>query len=98
MTPTQLQKIGEACFGPTWQSALAREIGVGDRQVRQWVAGDRIIPAEAERKIVVLVRHRATALKKLADALSLNPGVLDAHQVESASTGSAARVRGRFAS
>ena len=39
MTPTQLRQLGEALYGPRWQSDLARDLGVSDRTVRRWVGG-----------------------------------------------------------
>lgn len=36
-----LTRFGQALYGPRWQSDLARDLGVADRTVRAWVAGDR---------------------------------------------------------
>lgn len=47
MPPARLATIGEALYGPRWQSALARLLGVDDRTVRRWLAADRAIPEGA---------------------------------------------------
>ena len=47
MDSKQLRKAGESLarndpqtYGRGWQSALAREIGVGSRTVRAWLSGE----------------------------------------------------------
>ena len=45
MTPDLLREAGEALYGPLWQSELARALGVADRTVRRWIAGERPVPA-----------------------------------------------------
>ncbi len=52
MTPAELREIGEACFGPIWQTALARRLDVGDRLVRRWLAGT--VPIPSNRTVEVL--------------------------------------------
>jgi hypothetical protein len=44
MTSQQLTKIGEALFGPAWRAALAEALGVAERTVRRWAAGQSDIP------------------------------------------------------
>ena len=61
MTPKQLKSAGEALYGPRWQSALARRLGVDDRTVRRWLAGDREIPGPAIAAIDLLLKYRADA-------------------------------------
>ena len=40
MTPSDhLAAAGRALYGQLWQSALARDLGVNDRTMRRWVAG-----------------------------------------------------------
>lgn len=34
-----LRDAGEALYGPQWQSALARDLGISDRHMRRMVAG-----------------------------------------------------------
>ena len=36
----RLIMLGEAIFGPLWQNATARALGVNARQVHRWVSGE----------------------------------------------------------
>ncbi len=36
ITAAEIDVMGRAAYGPLWQSALAREIGVDSRTVRRW--------------------------------------------------------------
>ena len=38
-TPELLRAIGEALFGPRWQTDLAHHLDVNDRTVRRWLSG-----------------------------------------------------------
>ncbi len=50
MTPAELREIGEALYGPCWQTNLARALPVNVRSVRRWLTGERNIrPVIAER-------------------------------------------------
>lgn len=57
MTPKQLEKAGRDLYGEQWQTALARRIGVDDRTVRRWFAGDRAIPAPVAHLIALILRY-----------------------------------------
>lgn len=35
-----LRQVGEALYGPRWQSELARDLDISDRTVRRWAAGE----------------------------------------------------------
>lgn len=35
-----LRRVGEALYGPRWQTDLAQALAVNDRTVRRWVSGD----------------------------------------------------------
>lgn len=45
MTSSPLTIAGQALYGPQWQSALARDLGISDRTMRRWVAG--AVPPES---------------------------------------------------
>lgn len=62
VTDPNLKRAGEALYGDRWQSALARDLGVGDRRVREWVAGDRRIPPGVWADIAALLRDRRDAI------------------------------------
>ena len=72
-TAATLRQVGEALFGPTWQTSLAAELGLADRTVRRMVAGDRDIPAGVWDDIANLCRARAGALAGWADKLGTPP-------------------------
>ena len=64
-----LQDAGESLYGALWQSELARALGVADRTVRRWVAGDTAIPPGVWREIRDLLAKRAKAAEKLVARL-----------------------------
>lgn len=67
MTPeaARLGQIGEALFGLTWQSDLARALGVGARTVRHWVAEDSVPPAGIWRDLEAICRERIKLLNSI---------------------------------
>ena len=64
-----LVESGQALYGPQWQSALARDLGLADRTVRRWVAGTTELPAGVYTDLLRLVVERAAVLDGLADRL-----------------------------
>lgn len=68
MTPYRLLKIGSTLYGPTWQSHLARAIGVSPRTMRHWIAGKHPMPAGAWDDIFALAAKRRDALTALITA------------------------------
>ena len=44
MTPHELETRAVVLYGPQWQTALAKRVGVDARTVRRWKADDRPIP------------------------------------------------------
>lgn len=63
MTPDLLAQCGQALYGPAWQSALARDLGVSDRTVRRWVAGSSAAPRGINAELLRLIRQRAVDLR-----------------------------------
>lgn len=63
-----LAQCGEAMWGPRWQSDLAEAVGVSDRTVRRWVAGERIPPG-VFMDLIRLAVERAAYLDQLADEM-----------------------------
>lgn len=61
----RLEAIGILLYGSRWQSDLAKALGVSDRQVRRWVAGDTKVPDRALLQIQAIAQKRARALQKL---------------------------------
>lgn len=65
---TLLREVGEALYGPYWQSELARDRGVATRTVQRWVAGYPI-PAGLWPELREAVLQRRAALGDLAKRL-----------------------------
>lgn len=64
-----LRLVGEALYGPSWQTPLSDALGVADRTIRRWVAGDFEIPAGIWDELANLCDTRGTKLQALADKL-----------------------------
>ena len=67
LTPVMFNKVGEALFGPSWRTALAAALGVGERTVRRWQQPDANIPAGVMPDLVKLCREHAAELIGYAD-------------------------------
>ena len=64
-----LHKAGEALYGPRWQRETGKALGVTDRTVRRWVAGDPM-PADIEPRLRSLIDKRLADLRKIRGRLS----------------------------
>jgi hypothetical protein len=64
-----LHQTGEALYGPRWQTALSRDLGVSERTVRRWAAGTHDVPAGVWVDLLRLTQERAGALDELAEPL-----------------------------
>lgn len=64
-----LVECGEALYGPLWQSAVARDLGVAVRTVQRWVSGERDVPQGLYLDLLRLTQERALALDDLAPRL-----------------------------
>lgn len=62
MTKTNLRRAGALLLGDQWQRPLARALGVSDRLVRRWAAGDRPVPAWVVEEMMGLLQERQRAL------------------------------------
>lgn len=58
-------RYGEALYGKNFQCALARALGINDRTMRRWMAGDTSPPESVHDDLKVLVRERIALLRKL---------------------------------
>jgi DNA-binding transcriptional regulator YdaS (Cro superfamily) len=67
-----LYDVGQALYGPQWQSALARDLGVSDRTVRRWAAGVTTPPAGVYADLLRLTQERAERLLAIASRLKDN--------------------------
>lgn len=57
--PAELEKAGQLLFGERWQPDLARALNIGDRRVREFMAGERRIPPGVWADITALLRQRS---------------------------------------
>lgn len=64
-----LQTVGEALYGEHWQTALARQLSMTDRNIRRWMAGEGI-PDTTELAALLgphVARHRDTLIRLARD-------------------------------
>lgn len=64
-----LTAVGEALYGERWQSPLSRDLGVGDRRVREWVSAERSTPPGIRIDLMRLCLERAQTLDEIAERL-----------------------------
>jgi hypothetical protein len=71
-----LREVGEALFGPSWQTPLADELispatgrPVNLRTVQRWAHGDTEIPESVWPSLAELARKRGKALERIAAKL-----------------------------
>lgn len=58
LTPAVLAAAGAALYGDRWQNPLARDLGVADRTMRRWVAGQYPVPDGVRGNLMRLLRER----------------------------------------
>lgn len=67
MIPSELlETIATALYGRQFQIALAENLGVSDRQVRRWLAGQFNPPAGVWRDLAAICTIRRAALAEMA--------------------------------
>ena len=79
MSNKLLQDVGEALYGPRWQSDLARDLMVDDRTVRRWISGATDTPPGVYVDLMRLMTERAARLDELIETCkrqSPNPPAL----------------------
>lgn len=69
MTPELLEQVGEALYGPRWQSELARHLDVSIRTMQRWAAGTVPAPPKLAAECRLLVDAKSAALAKIAPLL-----------------------------
>lgn len=73
ITPALLGRVGEALYGPRWQSELARVFAVNDRTVRRWVSGDSPVPPGIIGQLVEQLEDRQDAVADLLEQIRRLP-------------------------
>jgi hypothetical protein len=69
MSSRLLKRVGEALYGPRWQSEVARDLEVSDRTVRRWVDGSYDVPDGVYLDLLALCQERAAELDELVEIL-----------------------------
>jgi hypothetical protein len=64
-----LIQVGEALYGPRFQRELAEALGVNERTMRRWVAGDFEPPESLQADLVRLLRERRDVINALVRAM-----------------------------
>ncbi len=70
MSPDLFREVGEALYGPRWQSDLSRDLDVADRTVRRWSAGDFQSPESVWAELRKIIRAREASLAEVRRKLS----------------------------
>lgn len=60
-----LEDAGEALYGDRWQTAIARDLEVSDRTVRNWTARKFPIPVGVQRDILALLSAREIEIARV---------------------------------
>lgn len=76
MTRTDLAAIGRQLYGDRWQTAMAQALGVADRTVRRWAAGQAVPPAVADRLVALAVPAAVREALALVDRLAAEHGAV----------------------
>ena len=72
MSSKLLSDVGQALYGPRWQTELSRAIEVSDRTVRRWAAGvDDVPPGVYAEALDLLVEKAAEVDDVIAKVNSL---------------------------
>lgn len=73
-----LRECGEALFGASWQTDLARALRISDaRRIREWLTEDRSIPPGVWPELVTLMQQRGAALYALCAQIAEAAGAQD---------------------
>lgn len=70
MTPQELETVGRALYGSVWQSELARALGISDRTIRRWHAGDTHPFPALRSELAALCKERGLELTTLSKRLA----------------------------
>lgn len=84
----KLEMIGVAMFGEQWQSAIAKKLGVNDRTVRRWAAGEiqinQNIFADLERALVQRQKDLRLTLRVLRHGELFTDGTVNIRHLKNA--------------
>lgn len=61
-TIADLRRVGRACYGDDWVTAMARDLGNGVRTVQRWAAGSHRLPDDLPKDLAKVVRKHIADL------------------------------------
>lgn len=61
----KLALIGQALYGQSWKSEMAKSLGYDYRRIQHWMKATRPIPNEIWPKLAILVEQRQDELAKI---------------------------------
>jgi len=74
-----LQRVGEFIYGEQWQAPLARDLSVGERTMRRWVAGTDEIPRGVWRDLGSRLEIWHSTLGHLVREVKHTAGLIEVH-------------------
>lgn len=57
--------IGQALYGQSWKTEIAKSLGYDYRRIQHWMTGSRPIPDDIWPKVKILVEKRQDQLTKI---------------------------------
>lgn len=70
----RLIMLGRAVFGPLWQNATARALGVNSRQVHRWVSGEYEPRDRVIRDLIAIAKQKRAAIDEAIRAAVCGSG------------------------
>ncbi len=61
----KLALIGQALYGQSWKSEMAKSLGYDYRRIQHWMTGSRPMPDDIWPKLEILVEQRQDELNKI---------------------------------
>ncbi len=97
MSKELLKRVGEFVHGEQWQAPLSRDLGVGERSMRRWVAGNEQIPRGVWRDLGSCLEILHRTLGHLVDEVKQVSGLVEVHafKVWDSRAGEMVQPRGR---
>lgn len=64
-----IREVGEALYGPRWQSELARDLGMSGRHMRRLAAGTAVLTPGMMADMLLIAEERAQAIDEVIEHL-----------------------------
>jgi len=69
MTPKQLENVGYAIYGATWQDLMSKDIRVSTRTIQRWMRKLYPVPPWVPDELEKLARHHRRSDKETIDRI-----------------------------